>query len=47
LLKEQGVSSIGGIQGDYEYIEFSREALERTIVTLVALFAITNNGLKK
>ena len=28
LLKEQGVGSIGGIQGDYEYIEFSREALE-------------------
>jgi hypothetical protein len=47
LLKEQGVSSIGGIQGDYEYIEFSRGALERAIVTLIRLFAITNNGLKK
>ena len=44
LLKEQGVSSIGGIQGDYEYIEFSREALERPILSLIKLFSLTNNG---
>jgi hypothetical protein len=47
LLKEQGVNSIGGIQGDYEYIEFSREALERTVINLIKLFGLTNNGLLK
>ena len=47
LLKEQGVSSIGGIQGDYEYIEFSRTALESLTVRLIQLFELTNNGLRK
>lgn len=46
LLKEQGVGSIGGIQGDYEYIEFSRDALENLTVKLIQLFDITNNGLR-
>lgn len=45
LLKEQGVNSIGGIQGDYEYIEFSRESLEALAVKLIQLFNLTNNGL--
>lgn len=47
LIKEQGVSSIGGIQGDYEYIEFSRDALESLSVRLIQLFDMTNNGLRK
>jgi hypothetical protein len=47
LLKEQGVNSIGGIQGDYEYIEFSRDALEKAIIKLIKLFNLTNNGLQK
>jgi hypothetical protein len=47
LLKEQGISSIGGIQGDYEYIEFTRDALENLSVRLIQLFELTNNGLRK
>jgi hypothetical protein len=47
LLKEQGVNSIGGIQGDYEYIEFSREALGSVIISLIKLFDLRNNGLLK
>jgi hypothetical protein len=47
LLKEQGVNSIGGIQGDYEYIEFSREGLGGAIISLIKLFSLTNNGLMK
>lgn len=45
LLKEHGVDSIGGIQGDYEYIEFSRDSLEQLAVRLILLFELTNNGL--
>lgn len=47
LLKEDGVNSIGGIQGDYEYIEFSRDFLERLAISLIQIFDLTNNGLKK
>lgn len=47
LLKEQGVGSIGGIQGDYEYLEFSRDALESLVLRLVQVFELTNNGLRK
>ena len=46
LLKEQGVNSVGGIQGDYEYIEFSRDALDGLITKLIQLFDVTNSGLK-
>jgi hypothetical protein len=46
LLKEQGVGSIGGIQGDYEYIEFSRDYLESLSVRLIQLFELTNRGLR-
>lgn len=35
LLREAGVQSIGGIQGDYEYIEFAREDLVELMVKLV------------
>lgn len=47
LLKEQGVGSIGGIQGDYEFIEFSRESLGSLALRLIHLFSLTNNGLRK
>jgi len=46
LIKEQGVSSIGGIQGDYEYIEFSRDELEALAIKIMRLFDLTNNGLR-
>jgi hypothetical protein len=46
LLKEQGVSSIGGIQGDYEFLEFSRDALENLVIRIVDLFVLTNGGPK-
>lgn len=46
LIKEQGVGSIGGIQGDYEFLEFTREALETLAVRLIQLFDLTNNGLR-
>jgi hypothetical protein len=35
LLRESGVSSIGGIQGDYEYLEFDRDDLADIIVRLI------------
>lgn len=47
LLKEHGVGSIGGIQGDYEFLEFARDALESLAVRLIQLFDLTNNGLRK
>jgi hypothetical protein len=47
LLREEGVNSIGGIQGDYEYIEFSRDALELLVVKIVHLFQLTNHGLRQ
>jgi hypothetical protein len=47
LIKEQGVVSIGGIQGDYEYFEFTRDRLELLAVKLIGLFSLTNNGLAK
>jgi hypothetical protein len=37
LLRETGVQSIGGIQGDYEYIEFTRDDLPDMLVKLVAI----------
>jgi len=47
LLKEQGVGSIGGIQGDYEYFEFNRDSLETLPIRLIQLFELTNKGLRK
>jgi hypothetical protein len=35
LLKEQGVRSVGGLQGDYEYIEFRRDRLEMLLIRLL------------
>jgi hypothetical protein len=47
LLKEQGVGSIGGIQGDYEFIEFARDSLQSLAVRIIQLFLLTNSGLRK
>ena len=44
LLKEHGVGSIGGIQGDYEYIEFSRDALEQISIRLIRTFRARKYG---
>jgi hypothetical protein len=44
LLREQGVESIGGIQGDYEFIEFEREQLEALIVRLLQVFELSAAG---
>ncbi len=35
LIREAGVQSIGGIQGDYEYIEFTRENLVDLFIRLL------------
>ena len=32
LLKESGVNSVGGLQGDYEYLEFDRATLENLLI---------------
>lgn len=37
LLRESGVQSIGGIQGDYEYIEFVREDLVDLVIKLLQI----------
>jgi len=47
LLKEVGVGSIGGIQGDYEYIEFSRGRLHDLMIRLLQMFNVSVNGLQK
>jgi hypothetical protein len=46
LLVEEGVESIGGIQGDAEYIEFSREKLAQAVVKLLQLFKLETGGLR-
>lgn len=45
LLKEDGVESIGGIQGDHEFIVFSRGELHLLLVKLLAVFDINVTGL--
>jgi hypothetical protein len=47
LLKESGVGSIGGIQGDYEYIEFGRDTLQSVLLALIRLLNISVSGLRK
>jgi hypothetical protein len=36
LLRETGVQSIGGIHGDYEFVEFTRAAIPDLLIKLVA-----------
>ncbi len=38
LIKEVGVASIGGIQGDYEYLEFDRSDVAELIIRLTQIF---------
>jgi hypothetical protein len=38
LLREFGITSIGGLQGDYEYIQFDRTKLEELAIALVETF---------
>ena len=37
LIKEHGISSIGGLQGDYEYLEFSRDRVDDLVLRLLEL----------
>jgi hypothetical protein len=46
LLRESGVQSIGGIQGDYEYIEFVRTNLVDLLIKLLqTLRSLSIDGL--
>lgn len=47
LLKETGVESIGGIQGDYEYFEFPRGQLHDVLLKILQLFEVTVQGLRE
>jgi hypothetical protein len=46
LLKEVGVGSIGGIQGDYEFIEFAREILQTVPTKLMSMFSLLISNLR-
>jgi hypothetical protein len=46
LIKEDGVESIGGIQGDYEFLDFSRSDLARLLRRLLQLFEVAPVGLR-
>ncbi len=46
LFRETGVVSIGGLQGDYEFIEFSRNRLENLVVRLVEILDVQTRGLR-
>ncbi len=47
LLKEADVESIGGIQGDYEFLPFTRENFHEVIVKLIQLFTLSVKGLQE
>ncbi len=47
LFKEKDVGSIGGIQGDYEYIEFSRDNIQDALVDLIQMFDLSAQGLRE
>ncbi|MGA3167250.1 MAG: hypothetical protein ABSF14_14175 [Terriglobia bacterium] len=46
LLKEVGVGSIGGIQGDYEFLEFTRDNLGSLLTRIMQLFNVSVSGLR-
>ena len=46
LLKESDVDSIGGIQGDYEYVTFARDQLEDLAISILQIFDLTPVGLR-
>lgn len=45
LLREDGVGSIGGIQGDYEFLEFDRDNLQELVLSILRLFDVEISGL--
>jgi hypothetical protein len=47
LLKEQDVETIGGMQGDYQFIEFSRDNVQAGVIELIQLFSLSVQGLQK
>jgi hypothetical protein len=46
LLKEDGVVNIGGLQGDHEYIEFTRDRLDFPLRRLLQLFDIRTTAFR-
>jgi hypothetical protein len=46
LLKETGVGSIGGIQGDYEYVDFQRDGLPDLFIKLIQILVDVSKGSK-
>jgi hypothetical protein len=46
LLRENGVDSIGGIQGDQEYIPFDRARLDKLALAVIALFDVSVKNLR-
>jgi hypothetical protein len=46
LLKEDKVQSIGGIQGDYEFVEFSRRNLHEVPLALLNILTVTVSGIR-
>lgn len=46
LLRESGVDSIGGLQGDHEYITFERTRLDKLALSLISLFEVTVTDLR-
>jgi len=46
LLKEADVESIGGIQGDYEFLPFTRDKFYEVIVKVIQLFTVSVSGLQ-
>ncbi len=47
LFKENGVNTIGGIQGDYEYLEFSRDSLQNMLIKQLKLFELKFVGFRQ
>src|ERR1700728_546199 len=47
LFKEEGVGSIGGIQGDYEYVELSKGRLETIPLSLIQFLQIHVIGMSQ
>lgn len=44
LLRETGVQSIGGLQGDYEYVDFDRRDVPSLLVKLVSVLRSLHEG---
>jgi tetratricopeptide (TPR) repeat protein len=44
LIKENGISQIGGMQGDYEYVSFNRNELHKAAIKLMQMIWSINPG---